>query len=1041
MTYGRRYATLMIAAVGFFATLIFLVLPQAPASARLSTSERSDLVFSEHGESTWNTGLAEASLSTSEIGEVSAYRLNGGSKGGSDDPARMLADELPTVTLEAVTDSVIEGEGPMTLRLNADPPQGSDVVVTLSATQPDNASWLPAGYTEHFEVKIPADATMREFNIPVRNVYNVDDEGSVEVKLVDDTNNYKTGDPALATVEMIDDDVPITLTYADDSDISVPEDAGTLEVHLELRVDEKLRPGTYYIEDETSEGAPFLIETSVGTALPPGDYEHSFHVIRLPVGSFVKDSSGYYVATVTVEWAIKDDLLDEGDDEYFYVSLPFASIPALAQPVEPKRILIADNDVAAIKLIADAVDIEEGDSVQVWAQLEGEVVFGQPETFAVEFDGLAREEQDYEADSDKLNFAVGSNRSTDVVNITSMEDSIPEAPETIEVKLKRGSEDATDQITLSLTDRKSPSLESVSVDGSMVTLTFDENLDEDSIAASSAFAVSVDEVGITVANVTVAGPTVTMEVDPVVEAGQVVTLSYSVPDSMPLQGTDSDQVIAIDRVSVMNATANRPPLFLADEATVEYGAVVDVGREIIEFEVRDEDASQDLTFTLEGDNDDMFLLSSDGVRARISLKREVDRSVTRIYELVLGVDDGNGGTDSAEISITFLRLGAPGEVSMMPDRPMQSLPVAANLTDDGGVSGEVDWEWGVSDTANGMFVSAQRSSSSVYVPTADDVGMYLKATAHYNDLQGTGRRAEMVSSEPVGADIPDDITTGGRITVDGGPVSGYIDPGYVTFTMNGEQECTDIRRVFDHDWWGIEVAEGRSYVIEMRGADTDDGTLLETRLWGMANTEGEDKTDDEYLDVYDAYGDISSGSGRNSWMVFTAVETGLVYIDVSSNNAMDVDLDACPITSHYPARQTGSYEVEVTSVTGVLPGQSGATPISVGASFAGIFDEFERRWFVVSLTSGVEYELVNSYGSHERSKLNFPVIYGVYDRNGDALRDSSVGVHGYGDAVVTYMPETSGDYYIQIGDGTQGGVWVDGGPSGAFHFAINEIGP
>ena len=333
MTYGRRYTTLMIAAVGLFATLIFLVLPQAPVSARLSTSARSDLVFSEHGEFTWTTGLAEAGVSISEIGEVSAYRLNGGSKGGSDDPARMLADELPTVTLEAVTDSVIEGEGPMTLRLNADPPQGSDVVVTLSATQPDNASWLPAGYTEHFEVNIPADATMREFNIPVRNVYNVDDEGSVEVKLVDDTNNYKTGDPALATVEMIDDDVPITLTYADDSDISVPEDAGTLEVHLELRVDEKLRPGTYYIEDETSEGAPFLIETSVGTALPPGDYEHSFHVIRLPVGSFVKDSSGYYVATVTVEWAIKDDLLDEGDDEYFYVSLPFASIPALAQPV------------------------------------------------------------------------------------------------------------------------------------------------------------------------------------------------------------------------------------------------------------------------------------------------------------------------------------------------------------------------------------------------------------------------------------------------------------------------------------------------------------------------------------------------------------------------------------------------------------------------------------------------------------------------------------------------------------------------------------
>ena len=218
-----------------------------------------------------------------------------------------------------------------------------------------------------------------------------------------------------------------------------------------------------------------------------------------------------------------------------------------------------------------------------------------------------------------------------------------------------------------------------------------------------------------------------------------------------------------------------------------------------------------------------------------------------------------------------------------------------------------------------------------------------------------------------------------------GPVTGYIDPGYATFSMNGAGVCSGVDRVFDHDLWGVEVVEGRNYLIEMLGADTGDGTLLETRLWGMANTNGEDKTAELYGDVYDAYGDIGSGQGRNSRMVFTAVETGLVYIDVSSNNSMNVDLAACPITWWYPERQTGSYELEVASVHGVLEGQSGAASIAVGSMFDGILDEFAREWFVVSLVAGREYEIVLEGGSNPPSKLQFPVIYGVYDPNGSTL--------------------------------------------------------
>ena len=1007
MTYGRRYATLMIAAVGLFATVLFLVLPQAPVSARLSTGTRSNLVVSDHGEFTWNIALAASGLSPSEIGHVSTYRLHGGTEGGLDVSAPMMVDKIYTVTIEAVTDSMMESVGPMTLRLSADPAPGSDLNVMISAEQPEGAAWLQPEHSEPFSVKIPAAATSRDFDIPVRNLFNPEGDGEIVVSVVENADQYITAEPSSATVEISDDEDAITVTYVDDGEIRVSEADGTVEVDLEVTVDNTTRPGTYDIDGEISEGYPFLIETFAGTAIPPGDYGHSFHIVRLPVGSFVKNSSGEYVASVSVAWEIEDDVLDE-EEEYFHVVTPVFSVPTLTLPTGPKRIVIEDNDAVAFTLMVDEIEIDEGESLEISALLQGDVRLANSETLTVEFSGIAEKGQDYEVDSDELTIEAGAKLSTEVLTLRALEDTVAESPEEVDVKLMRAGEVVGNGAAFSITDRAVSTLVSASIDGSVLTLDFSEDLDKDSTPDASAFDVVIEGVEAKVTNVSIADSTLTLGVDPAVEAGQTAMVSYAVPVSMPLQSIDDVPVVAITDFEATNDTENRPPRILTNSSPLEFGSDLPVGFSIMTLRVVDDDVSQVLTFTLEGDDSDNFDVEKDDEWARILVKRPLDRSVTRVHNIVLRVDDGNGGVVSAQISVKTLELGEPGEIVLIPDSPLQSLPVAAYVTDDDGILGAVEWEWSVSDDADGTFELVQGSGSSIYVPTADDVGKHLKATAKYDDGIGTDRNAEMVSAATVGSDLPDGATTGGLIVVDGGPETGYIDPGYATFTLDGGNVCTYLDRVFDHDWWGVEVVEGRNYVIEMRGADTGDGTLLETRLWGMANTKGEDKTDDEYLDVYDAYGDIGSGSGRNSRMVFTAVETGLVYIDVSSNNAMDVDLDACPITSHYLARQTGSYEVEVTSVTGVLPGQSGATPISVGASFAGIFDEFERRWFVVSLTSGVEYELVNSYGSHEKSKLNFPVIYGVYDRDGNTVSGSSVGVHGYGDAVVTLYARNFG---------------------------------
>ena len=1036
----RRISLLAAAAVGLLATFIVLFLPEPTVSARQSKTATSGQVLTDRESRVSDFSAAEHDPKPT-VFEGSSIRSRAVDPNDhSDGIDAMMADELPTVTIEAITDSVFESMGPMRFRLNAEPAAGADIYVTLEAEEPEDAGWLPPAYEEEFSVKIPAGESTFEFEIPVRNLFNLEGNGSVEVSLVADEDEYHVGDPVSVSVSVTDDEEPITVTYSDAGDIRVSEDDGTVAVDLMISVEGNVRPGTYETEDVTAEGIPFVIESVPGSAYPPGDFGNSFHAVHLPIGSFVKQSSGEYVAHISVAWEIVDDVLDEGGDEFFYVTTPSFNIPWLTLPLGPKRIVIEDNDVAQIRLMSDALEIDEGDSAQVWARLEGDVVLAQPETLSVEFAGVAQKDQDYEADSEVLNIAAGSPISTDVVNIRTLRDDVSEATETVEVKMMSEGDVVVDKIELSIMDRTVPELTSAVVDGSNLTLNLSEDLDETSEPSASAFDVTVDAVDRTVTNVSVSGSTATLTIDPAAEAGQTVMIDYTVSGSMQLQSADGVAVQSIADYAVTNDTANNPPSFLTSGASIELLEDKPVGTDVVALGASDDDESQILVFTLEGDDTDTFELVVDGSSVLIRLKRPFDRSVKQVHNLVVSVNDGNGGTATTEVVITVIGGDELGKVVIVPDRPLEGLPVSAYVNDADGVVGEVEWQWSIADTANGPSTSIQGATSNTYAPTANDVGKYLKVTARYDDGHGTSKIAEGVLAQNVGANLPDDATTDGQVIVDGGPVSGYIDPGYVTFASNGAGECEFGHRVFDHDWWGVEVVEGRNYLIEMRGADTGDGTLVETRFWGMANTHGESKTDRSYGDVYDAYGDIGSGQGRNSRMVFTAVETGLVYIDVSSNNAMDVNPGACPIRWWYPGRQTGSYELEVTSVAGVLDGQGGATPVALGSPIDGIIDSYERTWFVASLTSGKEYEIVLEGGSNPPSKLQFAVVYGVYDANGVTLPDSSDGRHGYGDARVTVRPNATGDYYIQVGDGTQLGVWVNGGPRGAFRFRIDEVG-
>ena len=87
-------------------------------------------------------------------------------------------------------------------------------------------------------------------------------------------------------------------------------------------------------------------------------------------------------------------------------------------------------------------------------------------------------------------------------------------------------------------DRLAPALTDAAVDGTLLTLTFDEALDQDSTPAADAFAVTVDDAAHGVDHLTLAGSAVELTLAAAVAAGRTVTVGYTVPtaaDAAPLR--------------------------------------------------------------------------------------------------------------------------------------------------------------------------------------------------------------------------------------------------------------------------------------------------------------------------------------------------------------------------------------------------------------------------------------------------------------------------------------------------------------------------
>ena len=106
-------------------------------------------------------------------------------------------------------------------------------------------------------------------------------------------------------------------------------------------------------------------------------------------------------------------------------------------------------------------------------------------------------------------------------------------------------------------DRVAPVLSKAVVDGTSLTLTYSEALDEDSSPDAGAFAVTVAESARTVDTVDVSGNAAVLTLASAVASGETVTVGYTVPtgsDAAPLKDTAGNAVGSFSGESVTNDT-------------------------------------------------------------------------------------------------------------------------------------------------------------------------------------------------------------------------------------------------------------------------------------------------------------------------------------------------------------------------------------------------------------------------------------------------------------------------------------------------------
>ena len=230
----------------------------------------------------------------------------------------------------------------------------------------------------------------------------------------------------------------------------------------------------------------------------------------------------------------------------------------------------------------------------------------------------------------------------------------------------------------------------------------------------------------------------------------------------------------------------------------------------------------------------------------------------------------------------------------------------------------------------------------------------------------------------------------------------------------------------DRDWFAADLTAGQTYVFMHQGSPTDHGTLTDTAITGIFDTDGQPirwTSDDD------------SGIGTNAKVVFTPTETGTYYIEASAHKRFD--WDGPPVgpgaegtytifLSEYTSHDSDDYS-NFTDTTGA---------IEVGSSVqAEIETVGDQDWFAVDLTANRSYlfAVTSDLETSDQRRLMRGEIYGIYDDDGNAVSDP---VDEQRAKRWEFRPSNSGKYFVSIGGDELFNSW--GETTGIYQLTVTE---
>ena len=218
----------------------------------------------------------------------------------------------------------------------------------------------------------------------------------------------------------------------------------------------------------------------------------------------------------------------------------------------------------------------------------------------------------------------------------------------------------------------------------------------------------------------------------------------------------------------------------------------------------------------------------------------------------------------------------------------------------------------------------------------------------------------------------------------------------------------EIERSGDHDWFAVDLVEGRFYRIDLEGRSTGDGTLYDPYLRG----------------VYDANGvllagtrDDDSGVGRNSRAFFIASEGATYYVAAGAY-----------------AYQKGTYRLSVTEMDDAQTAGTDTTgTVTVGGSVTGNINfPGDRDWFAVTLVTGRTYHFDLEGAPNSTRTLLDPYLRGVYDSEGNLIGDTTDNDGGFVvNSRVALAATQDGIHYVSASG--------NGNRTGTYRLSVTEV--